>query len=305
MPADPRTLYLGLISGTSADGIDAALVRFDDDDARARCELVQRRTFAWDAALRARLVELGQGGELKSLDELGTLDVRIAEAFADRYRVLAPDLRGHGDSQWAGFYPTEGYVFDLAELAERLAPFALIGHSLGGNVALRYAALFPEKVTRIVAIEGLSHSPKLVAEQRAVPIEIRLRQWIGRQREIAEKPPRRFASLAEATAHFAARHPRLDPEFAAQFAQEFRRLRQRLHRIERIEQTPLVRRSRHELRNALRAFAAAGHGTDRIGLEAALLPDHAREELQRQAGRLRRGFDHQAHRFAGASVLVG
>jgi pimeloyl-ACP methyl ester carboxylesterase len=140
----------------------------------------------------------------------------IAAAFADRYRVLAPDLRGHGDSQWGGgFYPTEGYVFDLAEFAERLPPFALIGHSLGGNIGLRYAALFPEKVTRIVAIEGLSHSPKMVADERAIPIEARLQRWIARQREIAEKPPRRFASLPEATAHFAARHPRLEAEFAA------------------------------------------------------------------------------------------
>jgi len=82
MPADPRTLYLGLISGTSADGIDAALVHFDDDGPQARCELVHGRTFAWDTTLRARLVELGQGGDIHSLDELGTLDVRIAEAFA-------------------------------------------------------------------------------------------------------------------------------------------------------------------------------------------------------------------------------
>ncbi len=83
MPTDPRALYLGLISGTSADGIDAALVRFDNDDPHSRCELVRGKTYAWDESLRARLVELGQGGDLASLDELGTLDVRIAEAFAD------------------------------------------------------------------------------------------------------------------------------------------------------------------------------------------------------------------------------
>jgi pimeloyl-ACP methyl ester carboxylesterase len=147
---------------------------------------------------------------------------RVAAAFSDRYRVLAPDLRGHGDSEWAkgGFYPTEGYVFDLAELVEtlRLETFALIGHSLGGNVGLRYAALYPDKVRRIVAIEGLSHSPKLLAEQRAVPVETRLRDWIARQREIAGKPPRRYASLAEATARLASAHPRLDAEFAAHLA---------------------------------------------------------------------------------------
>jgi anhydro-N-acetylmuramic acid kinase len=87
MPADP-SLYLGLISGTSADGIDAALVRFDDDDPHARCELVHGRTFAWDDVLRMRLVELGQGGDIVSLDELGTLDVRVAEAFADAALAL-------------------------------------------------------------------------------------------------------------------------------------------------------------------------------------------------------------------------
>ena len=144
---------------------------------------------------------------------------RVAESFADRYRVLAPDLRGHGDSEWArgGFYPSEAYVFDLAELVAtlRLKRFDVVGHSLGGNVGLRYAGLFPEHVRRIVAIEGLSHAPKLVAEQRATPVEERLRRWIERSREIARKPPRRYASLEEATARLAAEHPRLDPDFAA------------------------------------------------------------------------------------------
>jgi len=81
--APDRPLYLGLISGTSADGIDAALVRLADDERVAGCELLLGRTFPWDDALRTRLVELGQGGECRSLDELGTLDVRVAEGFAD------------------------------------------------------------------------------------------------------------------------------------------------------------------------------------------------------------------------------
>jgi pimeloyl-ACP methyl ester carboxylesterase len=143
----------------------------------------------------------------------------IASALADRYRVLAPDLRGHGESEHArgGFYPTEGYVFDLAELFEqqRLAPFIFIGHSLGGNIGLRYAGLYPDRVSCIVAIEGLAHSPKLVAKERAKPIELRLRDWIERQRDIASKPPRCYASLAEATARVAGQHPRFEPDLAA------------------------------------------------------------------------------------------
>ena len=75
-PAAP--LFLGLISGTSADGIDAALVRFEP-----QCELVYGRTYPWDETLRTRLIALGQGGDATSLDELGALDVQVARAFAD------------------------------------------------------------------------------------------------------------------------------------------------------------------------------------------------------------------------------
>ena len=78
MPDHPAQLYLGLISGTSADGIDAALVRFEP-----HCELVFGRTYPWDSALRARLIALGQGGGAASLDELGELDTILARTFAD------------------------------------------------------------------------------------------------------------------------------------------------------------------------------------------------------------------------------
>lgn len=76
-------LFIGLISGTSADGIDAALVRFEDDTPGGHCQLVLGRTYPWPDALRTRLVALGQGGDAHSLEELGTLDVQTAQAFAD------------------------------------------------------------------------------------------------------------------------------------------------------------------------------------------------------------------------------
>ncbi|TLX22459.1 anhydro-N-acetylmuramic acid kinase [Thermomonas fusca] len=80
----PGRCFLGLISGTSADGIDAALVRFDDDHAHAhaRPALLHGRTHAWQPALRERLVTLGQQAQALTLDEVGELDVRIGHAFA-------------------------------------------------------------------------------------------------------------------------------------------------------------------------------------------------------------------------------
>ncbi|MEO5630215.1 MAG: anhydro-N-acetylmuramic acid kinase [Thermomonas sp.] len=74
--------FLGLISGTSADGIDAALVQFADDRPDATPRLVFGRTYPWEPTLRARLVELGQVAASLTLDEVGELDVRVGRAFA-------------------------------------------------------------------------------------------------------------------------------------------------------------------------------------------------------------------------------
>jgi pimeloyl-ACP methyl ester carboxylesterase len=57
---------------------------------------------------------------------------RVAEAFIDDFRVLAPDLRGHGDSSWAygGMYSIAEYVLDLSALADIVDrfPVYLVGH---------------------------------------------------------------------------------------------------------------------------------------------------------------------------------
>ena len=95
----------------------------------------------------------------------------VAERLRDRYHIIAPDLRGHGDSEWArnGSYGMAPYIYDLAQLIERqkLAPVTIIAHSLGGMISLRYAGLYPQKVARIVSIEGLGSSPKQQAETMA------------------------------------------------------------------------------------------------------------------------------------------
>ena len=89
--ASASALYLGLMSGTSADGIDAALVRFEGEGRALRCQLVHGRTFAWDEATRIRLVALGQGADTVSLDALGALDATVALAFADAALALLQD----------------------------------------------------------------------------------------------------------------------------------------------------------------------------------------------------------------------
>lgn len=82
-PTAHNSLFLGLISGTSVDGIDAALVHFDDTSAHARPTLRFGQTYPWPPALRERLIMLGQEAHAITLDELGALDVQIGRAFAD------------------------------------------------------------------------------------------------------------------------------------------------------------------------------------------------------------------------------
>ncbi len=84
----------------------------------------------------------------------------VAERLADRYHVVAPDLRGHGDSEHADRYGVDDYTRDLRALAAvlDLGPFALAGHSLGAFVALRFTEQRPASVRCLVLVDGRPRS---------------------------------------------------------------------------------------------------------------------------------------------------
>lgn len=131
-------------------------------------------------------------------DHCRSLDA-VARALCDRFHVIAPDLRGHGDSDWSpdGDYSMPALVYDLAQLVHQLGrtPVTLVAHSLGGNIAIRYAGLYPARVAKLVAIEGLGLSPALQAEREKIPMTERLRKWIEDKRAAAGRTPRRYPSL--------------------------------------------------------------------------------------------------------------
>lgn len=139
-----------------------------------------------------------------------------AHRLKERYRIAAPDLRGHGRSDWVsdGDYSIMDMVFDLASLIDHLEAdkVTLIGHSLGGNIVLRYSGLYPTKIEKLASIEGLGPSPKMLAEREAEPPDERLRSWIDQRRVRSAKKPRRMTDIAVAAERMAAAHKKLTRE---------------------------------------------------------------------------------------------
>jgi pimeloyl-ACP methyl ester carboxylesterase len=138
----------------------------------------------------------------------------VAEQFRDDYHIIAPDLRGHGDSQWmiGGSYNQIDYVYDIAQLLHqtRMTPVTIISHSLGGSISVSYTALYPDTVKKLVAIEGMGPPPQMIKERLSQPTKDRLRFWIDDLRKISGRLPRRYASIEEAFQRMQSENPHLN-----------------------------------------------------------------------------------------------
>ncbi len=142
----------------------------------------------------------------------------VAEALRDDYHIIAPDLRGHGDSQWmiGGSYNQIDYVYDIAQLLRQtgMSPVTIIGHSLGGSISLLYAGLYPDTVRKLIAIEGLGPSPAMLRQRIEQPLADRLHHWVEDLRRLSGRIPRRYVSLEEAYERMQTENPHLTEEQA-------------------------------------------------------------------------------------------
>lgn len=129
---------------------------------------------------------------------------QVALALREDWHIICPDLRGHGDSAWSpdGAYTMPYFICDLAQLIHQLSevPVTIVAHSLGGAISLRYAGLYPERVRKLVAIEGLGLPPATAGTGVEKSFGTLWRDWIEERRSLAARQPRRYASIEEALA---------------------------------------------------------------------------------------------------------
>jgi pimeloyl-ACP methyl ester carboxylesterase len=154
------------------------------------------------------------------LDQSGSFDP-LAALLAERgFRAIALDLRGHGDSSWAGagaYYHLVEYLGDLDGVLAALGLFApgappvrLVGHSLGATIALLYAAARPGRLLHATLLDGIPMrvSPAEVPHRMADWLDDlgkpRLRRTVASIEEAAERLRAKGAGLRlEASLHLA------------------------------------------------------------------------------------------------------
>lgn len=114
------------------------------------------------------------------LHSLGT-DHRLwadsAALLAERHRVLMPDSRGHGGSQWSGQVTVDDWVADLDSVLDHagVAKAALVGVSMGGIQALAYAARHPDRVGALIVADSFAELAPEAARAKTAGLADRAR----------------------------------------------------------------------------------------------------------------------------------
>jgi pimeloyl-ACP methyl ester carboxylesterase len=149
----------------------------------------------------------------------------VVDALRGDWQVIAPDARGFGLSDWpvaqgrAGHYWFQDYLADLDALLDHYAPAGevnLVGHSMGANVVCLYAGIRPERVRRVVDLEGFG-----MPASKAAQSPTRLAQWLDDLKAPAELRP--YATLDEVAGRLIRTNPRLPRSKAVFLAQHWAR----------------------------------------------------------------------------------
>lgn len=176
--------------------------------------------FFYSHRLKLQFWDWGQDGKPPLLLVHGGLDHArnwdwVARSLREDHHVYALDLRGHGNSAWApgALYSIAEHVLDLSALADVIGefPVSIIGHSLGGIITLLYAGVYPDRVRKVVSIEGFGMPPSHRVHR---PASERIRRWIEGVRQTEHREPHSYPNLDAAVARMKEANPRLSDEVA-------------------------------------------------------------------------------------------
>jgi pimeloyl-ACP methyl ester carboxylesterase len=145
------------------------------------------------SGVRLRVVERGSGPKLLLLHSMfmdHSTWSAVAAALCDEFCVITPDLPGYGESEKPApnrfAYDIDAFASAVADLyaALSLGSAAVVGHGLGGSIALTLAARYPELVSKLVVVDALSESaePWLYGKLAHLPVlgSLVFKQLLGR-----------------------------------------------------------------------------------------------------------------------------
>ena len=135
----------------------------------------------------------------------------LVDALQRDWHVIAPDWRGFGKSAWcADGYWFADYIADLEAILDAFAPHEvarLVGHSLGGNVVTLYAGIRPERVAKVVSLDGFG-----IPAEDASGAPRKYAKWLEALRDPPAFAP--YASLAAVADRLQKSNPRLSRDKA-------------------------------------------------------------------------------------------
>ena len=149
--------------------------------------------------------------------------VALSEAFVHERSIIAFDWRGYGltESPATDSYWFPDYLADLDALLDTLYPgqtIDLVGHSMGGNVVMMYAGARPERIRRLVNIEGFG-----MPATRPTQAPGRMAQWLDELKATrqGDKDLKTYANADGVAARLMKTNPRLSQDKANWLAQHW------------------------------------------------------------------------------------
>ena len=144
--------------------------------------------------LRIHYVDWGGSGKpfvmIHGLDRVARTFDHLAVRFSPAYRVIAIDMRGHGDSGWdpKGRYLVEDHVGDFEGVVQQLGlrDLTLWGNSTGGRVVQVFAGKHPELVSHVISEDVGPERPRQIADNYAKRVQQEQAGWASEDELLAQ-----------------------------------------------------------------------------------------------------------------------